>query len=218
MSRMKVEMITCPECSKESEFVVWDSINTMLDPDMKEKVITKEAFKFRCPQCGHEAIVDYGLLYHQMEDKMMIYYVQNDEAYEKAYGLFSGKDMPEMMAGMMEDKYLYRIVTSLNSLREKIFIFDAGLDDREIEIAKLFYIGMAKDQGIEIEHIFFDVNSDGEYSFAVFDNKKYVGNMELKKDLLNQIRNNYLVDNPPIREDRFDIDFDWAMEMINSKE
>lgn len=42
------------------------SINTVLDPEMYEKVRTGEAFIFTCPECGHKAGVDYGCLYSEL--------------------------------------------------------------------------------------------------------------------------------------------------------
>ena len=69
-----VEKITCPKCGKESDFMIWGSINTVLDSEMYEKVRTGETFDFHCPDFGYVAEVDYGCLYHQMNDEMMIYY------------------------------------------------------------------------------------------------------------------------------------------------
>ena len=93
---------------------------------MKKKVLTGEIFKFKCNKCGCEARINYSSLYHQMEDRIMIYYVQDEEDYESACNMFSGEDMPEIFEDLMAEKYLYRIVTSPGELREKIIIFDNG--------------------------------------------------------------------------------------------
>lgn len=39
MSRHHMEKVTCPSCHHEGDFELWDSINTALDPEMKEKVL-----------------------------------------------------------------------------------------------------------------------------------------------------------------------------------
>ena len=52
MSQSAMQEITCPKCGKKTSFLVWDSINTMKDPEMKEKVRNDEAFRFHCPECG----------------------------------------------------------------------------------------------------------------------------------------------------------------------
>lgn len=119
MSKISEETIKCPKCGKESKFVMWSSINTVLNPEMKKKVLTGEIFKFKCNKCGCEARINYSSLYHQMEDRIMIYYVQNEEDYESACNMFSGEDMPEIFEDLMAEKYLYRIVTSPGELREK---------------------------------------------------------------------------------------------------
>ncbi len=214
MSKISEETIKCPKCGKESKFVMWSSINTVLDPEMKKKVLTGEIFKFKCNKCGCEARINYSSLYHQMEDRIMIYYVQDEEEYESACNMFSGEDMPEIFEDLMAEKYLYRIVTSPGKLREKIIIFDNGLDDRVIEIAKIFYIGQAKEQGIKEKHIFFDVSSEGKYMFIIFDENGETKMASIEKELLEKIREEVLKDSPDIREDRFDIDENWALEKI----
>lgn len=73
MSQSAMQEITCPKCGKKTSFLVWDSINTMKDPEMKEKVRNDEAFRFHCPECGASALLNYNFLYHQQEDKVLIY-------------------------------------------------------------------------------------------------------------------------------------------------
>lgn len=51
MSKHMKEQITCPECGKKSDFLIWESINTTLDPEMKQAVRDGSAFMFKCPHC-----------------------------------------------------------------------------------------------------------------------------------------------------------------------
>ena len=88
MSMHETVEVTCPKCGKVSPFVIWSSINTQLDPEMKEKVRTGEAFLFTCPECGDQNSVDYGFLYHQMEDKIMIHYANSDENFEEMFKFY----------------------------------------------------------------------------------------------------------------------------------
>lgn len=73
MSKHHIEHITCPKCGNPSDFLLWESVNTVLDPDMKARVRSGDAFQFTCLHCGHRANVDYAMLYHQMEDHVMVY-------------------------------------------------------------------------------------------------------------------------------------------------
>ena len=63
----------------------------------------------------------------------MIYLVSESEV-EKTYEMFYGKNA---LFDFRTKKYLARIVTSPNQLIEKIQIFDAGKDDRIMELVKL---------------------------------------------------------------------------------
>lgn len=75
MSKHHIEKVTCPSCHHEGDFEVWDSINTVLDPAMKEKVLNQSIFLYTCPNCGETFRLNYPTLYHQMEDLVMIYLV-----------------------------------------------------------------------------------------------------------------------------------------------
>ena len=74
MSQRREVSLTCPQCGKEHPFIIWNSINTILNPEMKEAVKDRSAFRFVCPDCGAKTYVDYDLLYHQMEDRIIEIY------------------------------------------------------------------------------------------------------------------------------------------------
>ena len=83
MSSHREINVTCPQCHKENSCVIWSSINTALDPEMKKAVRDRSAFQFICPDCGARTTLVYGFLYHQMEDHIMIQYAASDEAAEE---------------------------------------------------------------------------------------------------------------------------------------
>ena len=91
MSKHHIEKVTCPSCHHEGDFEVWDSINTVLDPEMKEKVLNQSIFLYTCPNCGETFRLNYPTLYHQMEDLVMIYLVPESEV-EKTYEMFYGEN------------------------------------------------------------------------------------------------------------------------------
>lgn len=92
MSQRREISLTCPQCGKEHPFIIWNSINTTLDPEMKEAVKDRSAFRFVCPNCGAETYVDYDLLYHQMEDRIMIHYACLDESAAEIYQMLTKDD------------------------------------------------------------------------------------------------------------------------------
>lgn len=135
MSRMSTELISCPKCGKESEFVVWSSLNADIDPTAKQKLLSGTLFNFTCSHCGNMTNVLYPILYHDMTHSAMVYLVDEDSV-EKTQEMFSGPGYEPVFGN---DEYRVRIVTHPHSLREKAIIFDNGLDDRVIEIVKLIF-------------------------------------------------------------------------------
>ena len=115
MSRHHIEKVTCPSCHHEGDFELWDSINTALDPEMKEKVLNKSIFLYTCPSCGETFRLNYPTLYHQMEDLIMIYLVSESEV-EKTYEMFYGEKFESVKAFIDE---LKRYIDYYNNKRIK---------------------------------------------------------------------------------------------------
>jgi FKBP-type peptidyl-prolyl cis-trans isomerase 2 len=88
MSSKEVQRIRCPKCGAEHDFAIWTRINTDLDPDLDKKVRSGELFRTVCPSCGQQIDVVYPCLYHQMKNKVMIYYAPGREAMAKAAEAF----------------------------------------------------------------------------------------------------------------------------------
>lgn len=220
MSRHSVEKITCPKCGKESDFMVWSSINTVLDPEMYEKVRNGEAFAFHCPECGHAAGVDYGCLYHQMDDEMMIYYVPNPDGAEEAYNMFRGDSKVSELMGKMQENYLYRIVQSKNELKEKLYIFDAGLDDRAIEIIKVFYAQKMQEDNpeVSVDEIRFDAGENDEIVLVFIAGGKPIASCEIGREFYDIIMKEYIAGMPDIRKDEIIINWDWALNVFRGKD
>ena len=220
MSSQRSEKIICPGCGEEHDFEMWNSLNTMLDPDMKEKLLSKEMFQFICPNCGYTANVDYGFLYHQMEDRIMIYYIQDEDEIEKTIKMITGVayDSFEMSEVLQKAKreYLYRIVLSQNDLLEKIHIFDNRRDDRMIEIMKVLMTGRIMSDHPEAEpfRLFYDSDDENEF-FVLVGESDVIGTVELPEELYDAIKDEYEDKFVPLRgSDEYVIDFDWAANLL----
>lgn len=223
MSRHVLRPITCPQCSKESDFLVWDSINTTLDPEMYQAVRDGSAFLFKCPHCDCEVSVDYGFLYHQMDDSIMIQYCNSDENFEEMLQMFTKKpnpesDVDEMVHNLLDDNYLIRIVRTRNQLLEKLAIFDAGLDDRIIEIIKLFYMVQLLEQN-ENEHVdelLMFTDSTGKHILKFLSEGMRFATAEITDEIYTDIQEKYGNNLPDLRKDDVVIDQDWALAHIKA--
>ncbi len=129
MSTTGTTSVACPQCGAKSEVKVFKTVNVTTDRNFREQLLSGEMLHFTCPSCGHEAELRYPLLYNDINNKFMVYFVPDvdrdkvtDEALEKEYG---------DLAGIRR-----RLVGDYNELKEKIHIFESGLDDRVIEVVK----------------------------------------------------------------------------------
>ena len=141
MSLPHQEEVTCPNCGRKGNLTIWDSINTELDPNMKAKVRSGEAFMYTCPRCHQKTIANYAFLYHQMEDHIMIYYVTNKAELKMAYEALEASPIAgipkEAMFEMARRGYTKRIVVSHSEFCEKLGMIDQHYDDRILEIMKV---------------------------------------------------------------------------------
>ena len=130
MSNTEIKKVSCPKCNHDNEVKVFKTVNATTDPQFRETLLAGQLFGFRCENCGYEATLRYPLLYNDMKNRFMVYYIPEiereritDESLEAQYG-----DLGDVTR---------RIVGTFNELKEKIHIFESGLDDRAIEIAKI---------------------------------------------------------------------------------
>lgn len=129
MSLKSKAKAVCQKCSHEHVVDIYKSINADLDPDLKAAVMDGSAFLWECPDCGTSNLIAYECLYHDPKDKYMVWMLP--------FGEPEGPEKDAIMnqARAMGD-YRLRIVSNAGDLMEKVIIYDAGLDDRCIELVK----------------------------------------------------------------------------------
>ncbi len=206
--------ITCPQCGKEHPFKAWRSINVSLNPEMKAAVMDRSLFTFTCPDCGSQANVNYEVLYHDMENRILIYFAKSDEEAEKMYAVLTGKAIPEYGIGFPEYDYLIRIVMSQNRLREKIAIFDAGLDDRIVEICKLICREMFREEhgdNYDDLEVYFCMDPKSGPILEIIGDNEMQGYAELTDVFYGEVAGDYLSQLKDMRKDVPVIDLRWAL-------
>ena len=149
MSRPDETAVICSSCGHEQRFVVWQSVNVSLDPELKGQLLSGKPMEFSCDHCGDKDRVVYPLLYHDMDRGLMIWLFPGDEAPEDASG------MPLGIVNRMAETYQFRWVQSCNELLEKIHLADAGFDDRVFELFKVFLRKQWVDQISEADDLLF---------------------------------------------------------------
>jgi predicted RNA-binding Zn-ribbon protein involved in translation (DUF1610 family) len=215
MSANHIEKIKCPKCGKVSDYVVWDTIDTSIDPQMKAQIRNGEAFRWHCPDCGNNSLIFYPTLYHQVADKYLLCYVPGDPTSAVAHMKDLEKD-PGESGYKFDSTYTKRIVYDMNQLREKLMILDAGLDDHVIELMKVFIMAEILKHKPDHQIVdFFFHTENGENSFAIrFDNDTW-GSTEFIKASYDQIADQFKT--IIAVDDEFIIDSEWAVNTIDKQ-
>ena len=157
----------CSRCGSRCKVTVYDGINVRETPELKAQILDGSLFVWECPHCGARNLVRSQTLYHDPDGKLMVWLTQGSPELEEraraAYGsLAELKD------------FTLRFVDDAGSLIEKVKIFDAGLDDVVMEMAKyvtrMEICGSLKDRADDISRAPFKFLSmdgaDGEITFA----------------------------------------------------
>lgn len=119
----------CSRCREENKVTIYNSINIGEQPELKDAVLDGSAFVWTCPHCGTLNLLQYQTLYHDPSEKLMVWLTRGSEELEEQV-----REAYSRLDGLEE--YTMRFVDDAGSLIEKIKIFDAGLDDRTMEMTK----------------------------------------------------------------------------------
>ena len=130
MSTIITKDLVCPGCKTAAETTLWAGITADKNPEIREKILDETLFDFKCPECGYSARFLYPCLYHDEKLGFMVYFVP-DGCPGKDGGDGICEKFPQL-AGVKK-----RLVCSPEGLKEKLLIFEAGLDDLAVELLKL---------------------------------------------------------------------------------
>lgn len=218
MSLQSKEEINCPKCSTKFPFVIWNSVNVSLDPEQKAKILDNSFFSATCPSCGVRMFVPYGLLYHDMEKKIMIFF-DDDETSEPENE--TTKLPLNLFTNDMQAEYKFRNVHGVNRLKEKILIFDNNLDDVEIERIKFgltFWLIQQKSL-TKYPNIYFNKRNEDSFEFYIEEENNEGYTAEIEMFLYDELNNIIQIQNANFNEgkDIMNIDFNWIAKHYNKQ-
>lgn len=208
MSRISTQEIKCPHCGEKIDFVYWESINVTLNPDMKERVLNGEAFRCECPHCNQSFGVEYPTLYHDMDKHFMIHcnpMLMHEETRQMMRTLLQLEMLPD---------YRQRFTLEQNEMKEKILIFENDLDDRIIEIMKLFIFVQidAEKEVIDNEELFLDRYKDGGLCFVLLKEGKVAGSLDFPQDMYDALKEEF--QESLNKEKTETINQEWALKFL----
>ncbi len=126
MTETEAVKVCCPACVETGQFTKYKKIDINKNPELREKIFSRDIFKYKCPECGEEILISYDLIYMDEENKYVVC-------------LVSGASDDENLNRFSLDGYTLRIVRTINAFIEKVAMLEDGVDDRVIELYKLLF-------------------------------------------------------------------------------
>lgn len=183
MSLQREETLKCTKCGAENKFIIHDSVNVTLNPELKPLVLNGSLFKMTCSSCGAEIIINYDTLYHDMSDfrPLMIQCYHEKAGWERINS--QNANVRKIMREMnLSTEFPHRVAIGYNALRETIRIFDAGYDDRIMFAVKMLFATLLRRDGVPCRGILFcgrDENSSPVFSVLDTGNKENFYNLPM---------------------------------------
>lgn len=210
------EDIVCPKCGKQGKFPVWEKVDVQAQPALKAALHYGALFRYQCPKCGTLVNINYSVLYEDADKKLALYYAANQEDVQQMQQVFNSA--PKDYDGPTPwGDYKKRIVVSQNQLREKVLIFDAGLDDRVIELLKLVILANLQEEhpDLEVDEVLCYLDAMGEGTLIFQSGGREVVKAPFTREMYLSLAQDFA---PCLAEDSLEvvIDSDWAVKQMQN--
>ncbi|MBR1534481.1 MAG: CpXC domain-containing protein [Ruminococcus sp.] len=129
MSNVISKEVSCPKCSHTGSAHLYISINATNDPQFRDDLLSGKLLDYTCPNCGYQGRYTYPLLYNDMKRRFMVYLIPEIDRFQ-----LEDRSLEEDYRNLKGIRK--RLAADFNALKEKIFIFESGLDDMAVELTK----------------------------------------------------------------------------------
>lgn len=136
MSITRSYPIRCPKCKAEAGFELYDSVNVAEDPELRDALIGSRLNSVECPSCQFKYRVDKPLLYIDPIRGFSVWWTNEGAAQpEKATDEYR-RMLASLQAAPGQLDLKPHLVYERVELIERIFLLEAGFDERVIEYIK----------------------------------------------------------------------------------
>lgn len=147
--------IVCPACGQTQKLELYTSINAEENPELRQDILRESIFDWECRHCGYIAQMAYPMIYHDPSRGFMIC-LRPSGAVSKAEPIPAVRSLVK------------RSVKNPQELKEKILIFEAGLNDAAVELVKNAIVTVIRKSIQGNVHAYFSEATEDELRFAVF--------------------------------------------------
>lgn len=166
MSKTRDVVYHCPYCGKPFDVQVYESIDAHQDQDLRDRAVSGDLFRLSCPHCYHEFMVQYPLVYIDTDHKFVLWL--SEEA--------PSQELLTITKPLLEKGFRLRRCETLSEFVEKIQIFEDGMDDIMVELARydcfIEFINNKKGEVEDITSIEYQTCQDGVMKINVRTNDK----------------------------------------------
>ena len=135
---------TCPYCGKEFDITIYNSVYADVDSDLRDRAVSGDLFRFSCPHCKTEFLIQYPLVYYDQNHKFVIWLSKKE----------ASKDLSALVNPLQQSGYILRRCETIEEFTEKIQILEDGISDVAVELAKFdSFIEYTENRGGKQEEI-----------------------------------------------------------------
>lgn len=136
--------IKCGYCGTEYDHETHHFVEKDSDKHLAEEIINDDFFYAVCPNCCRMTSVDHPAIYVDLGKRVMFAYFDSDVELAMAQNMIE-QWINELC--VTEAEFTVRVVSMQNELREKVILLENGLDDRVVEILKLWALDRVREEG-----------------------------------------------------------------------
>ncbi len=129
--------LTCRACGAQFPVAYRKSVNLTENATVKYAILDGSYFKFTCPHCKQSALFCFRMAVY---DTMKRYFIRSFDNLNSLLAIHNNHSTLQGSHWGFPDEFLplvrHRLAMGVDGLREKIRIFDEGLDDYPIECVK----------------------------------------------------------------------------------
>lgn len=202
------ETATCPNCKKESAFGAYRFIDAKSDPQMKDMILDDSLFGWKCVHCDYVCRVYYDTVVYNPDHNYMI--MLESEAESRKLPL-------EKHHKDLKNRDRLRLVKTGIELKEKIRIFEKGLDDRAMEAYKVFLLGNSEvAEGHSAPDSFiFETIEDDQFQLYAYANGDRLGLFSVPTTVYYSMQADLEKNLGPDKDDEFKtVDMRWAFKVF----
>ena len=172
MSQLEERPLTCVDCGAPFSAQIATSLNAVRSPAAREAVLAGRLHHVDCPRCGspHRVETTFGYMDVQRGHWLAVFppeelpeWAAHEVVSHEAFWQVS--DRAPMLWNFRATEMTLRCVFGLADLREKLLIWDSGLDDAIVELWKLEL--EATEPALATDVLRFAGREGGEIVFAV---------------------------------------------------